>query len=225
MDARSVRLDVYVNDGKGTVYDIEMQAVVKKELPRRSRYYQCMIDLQLLDKGESYTKLNHSFVIFICLSDMFGKGRHIYTFLNTCKEEPGLLLEDGAAKIFLNADGIADDVSPELKAFLDYVAGKKSEDTFVQKLDEALKEAKKNRKWRHEYMTLLMRDQENREQGREEGREEGRAEGRKEGISHGEEMMAELINRLSADKRSAEILKVTTDKAYRQKLYEEYNIV
>ena len=26
-DAKGVRLDVYVNDGKGTVYDIEMQAV------------------------------------------------------------------------------------------------------------------------------------------------------------------------------------------------------
>lgn len=69
VDARSVRLDVYVNDGKGTVYDIEMQAVTSRELPKRSRYYQCMIDLQLLDKGQSYKRLNNSFVIFICLSD------------------------------------------------------------------------------------------------------------------------------------------------------------
>jgi len=173
VDARSVRLDVYINDGKGTVYDLEMQAVNTKELPRRSRYYQCMIDLQLLDKGQPYRKLNKSFVIFICLSDVFDRGRHIYTFENVCKEDLTLSLEDGTTKIFLNADGKMDDVSEELKAFLDYVAGVKSEDTFVQKLDEAVKEAKKDREWRHEYMTLLMRDQENIEKGRAEGRKEG----------------------------------------------------
>ena len=38
-DAKSVRLDVYVKDGKDTVYDIEMQASDTKELPKRSRYY------------------------------------------------------------------------------------------------------------------------------------------------------------------------------------------
>ena len=62
-----------------------------------------------------------------------------------------------------------DDVSRELKAFLDYVAGKKSEDSFVKRLEEAVKAAKKNREWRDENMTLLMRDQENIEKGIEKG--------------------------------------------------------
>ena len=70
-----------------------------------------------------------------------------------------------------------DDISEELKAFLDYEAGKKSNDSFVEKLEEAVKEAKKNREWRHEYMTLLMRDQENLEKGREQGRQQGREQG------------------------------------------------
>lgn len=72
---------------------------------------------------------------------------------------------DETTKIFLNADSNMDDVSKELKAFLDYAAGKITNDTFVQELDEAVKEAKQNRKWRHEYMTLLMRDQINIEKG------------------------------------------------------------
>ncbi len=38
MDARSVRLDVYVKDEKEVVYDIEMQVSHTKELPKRSRY-------------------------------------------------------------------------------------------------------------------------------------------------------------------------------------------
>ncbi|MCM1251697.1 MAG: Rpn family recombination-promoting nuclease/putative transposase [Clostridium sp.] len=175
-DAKSVRLDVYVRDGKGTVYDIEMQVADTKELPKRSRYYQSMIDLQMIDKGQSYKKLKPSYVIFICPFDIFGKGKHIYTFENICKEDTSITLKDEAVKIFLNADSSQDDVSKELKAFLDYVAGKESEDDFVQRLEEAVKEARKNREWRREYMTLLMRDQENIEKGIEKGKIEGRAE-------------------------------------------------
>lgn len=168
-DAKSVRLDVYVKDGKGTVYDIEMQVADTKELPKRARYYQSLIDLQLIDKGQAYKKLKPSYIIFICPFDAFGKGRHIYTFENTCREDRSILLGDGTTKIFLNTDSDLDDVSKELRAFLDYVAGKKPEDDFVKKLEKAVKEAKRNREWRHEYMTLLMRDQENMEKGMEKG--------------------------------------------------------
>ncbi len=168
-DAKGVRLDVYVNDGKGTVYDIEMQAVTSKYLPRRTRYYQSMIDLQLVDKGQDYDTLNNSYIIFICISDLFGKGRYMYTFENVCKEDSEVILNDGAKKVFLNADGRNGAVSEELKAFLDYVAGKPSEDTLVKKLKLAVEEAKKNREWRREYMTLLMRYRENRKIGMEVG--------------------------------------------------------
>lgn len=154
VDARSVRLDVYVKDDKDTVYDIEMQVADTRELPKRSRYYQGMIDLQLIDKGQTYKKLNQSYIIFICPFDLFGKGRHVYTFENVCKEDTSVSLHDGTTKIFLNAYGMMDDVSEELKAFLDYVAGRDSDDVFVQKLEEALEDAKRNREWRHEYMTL-----------------------------------------------------------------------
>lgn len=123
----------------------------------------------MIDKGRSYKKLNPSYVIFICQFDLFHMGRHIYTFENICREDKNISLGDGAVKIFLNADGKMNDVSRELKAFLDYVAGKKSEDAFVNKLEEAVKAAKKNREWRREYITLLMRDQENIEKGIEKG--------------------------------------------------------
>lgn len=58
-------------------------------------------------------------------------------------------------------------------------------------------------------MTLLMRDQLNEKKGRE----------------HGEEMMAKLIILLNEDGRLSEIVKVSQDKEYRQKLYTEYDIV
>lgn len=92
VDAKSVRLDVYVKDEKGTVYDIEMQVTDTKEFPKRTRYYQSMIDLQMIDKGQPYKKLKPSYIIFICPFDMFGKRRHIYTFENICKEDGSIVL-------------------------------------------------------------------------------------------------------------------------------------
>lgn len=208
-EAKGIRLDVYVNDGKGTVYDIEMQAVTSKYLPRRSRYYQSMIDLQLVDKGQDYDTLNNSYIIFICLSDLFGKGRYLYTFENVCKEDSEVMLNDGTKKVFLNADGKNGAVSGELKAFLDYVAGKPSEDTFVKKLECAVEKAKQNREWRREYMTLLMRDKENQ----------------KIGEKRGEEKILLLVERLIEDKRFDDIARIKTDNSYRQKLYIEYHII
>ena len=72
-------------------------------------------------------------------------------------------------------------ISEELKAFLTYAAGKPSEDVFVEKLKCAVEKAKKNRKWRHEYMTLLMRDRENQKIGKEIGKEIGKKIGKEIG--------------------------------------------
>ena len=208
IDAKSVRFDAYVEDGKGTVYDIEMQVGMSKELPKRTRYYQSLLDMRMIDKGEPYKKLKPSYIIFICPFDQFGMGRHIYTFENICKEDKSVLLNDGTTKIFLNAKGTMDDVSPELKAFLDYVAGKKPADPFVDELEEAVKNARKNREWRHEYMTLLMRDQENIEMGMEKGMEIGKAEGIIEtgidfGLSEGE-LLKRLQDKLNITFESAQ---------------------
>lgn len=208
MEAKGIRLDVYVKDNSEVVYNIEMQASSTSKLPKRSRYYQRMIDLQLIDKGQKYNKLNRTYIIFICLKDIFGKGRHMYTFENICKEDKSISMGDETTKIFLNANGKMDDVSKELKAFLDYAAGRKTDDSYVQELDDAVKEAKKNRKWRHEYMTLLMRDEENREIGEKIG----------------EDRMSKLVRKLTLDKRFEDILIITEDKEYRKKLYKEYQI-
>lgn len=208
IDAKSIRLDVYVKDKKGTVYDIEMQVTDTKELPKRMRYYQSVLDLQLIEKGQTYNTLKPSYIIFICPFDLFEKGRHIYTFENICKEDKSLNLGDDTTKIFLNADSNMDDVSKELRAFLDYVAGKKSDDKFIIKLEEAVKKARLTKEWRREYMTLYMRDRLNIEKGEEKG----------------EEKMIVLVEKLVEDKRFDDISMLKVNKQYRQKLYKEYNI-
>ncbi len=168
-DAKSVRLDIYVEDGKETVYNIEMQTGENGNLPKRARYYQGMIDLNILEKGANYKDLKRSFVIFVCTFDLFGEGRHIYTFENRCIQNLKLGLGDDTTKIILNTKGTMDDVTPEMKKLLDFIDGKEPEDDFTRELDEAVQSVRRNEKWRLDYMTLQMHYQEKYEQGIEQG--------------------------------------------------------
>lgn len=170
-DAKSIRLDVYVRDGRDTIYNVEMQTVDTKNLPKRSRYYQGLIDLNLIEKGEVYNKLNKSYVIFICMSDVFKKGRHIYTFENICIEDNTIFLKDETTKVFLNPYSDMDDVDEELGNFLKYLADGLAVDKFTQELDNEVEKAKENKEWRREFVTQYMKEQIIREEAMEAGME------------------------------------------------------
>lgn len=133
-----------------------------------------MIDLNLIERGADYNDLRKSYIIFICPFDVFEKGLHKYTFENQCIEMPELKLDDETRKIFLCAGGTADDVSDDMKDFLDWLIGKQGKSELVKALDNAVQKARNHEEWRLEYMTLLMRDQEMIRRGREEGLQAGR---------------------------------------------------
>ena len=46
-----------------------------------------------------------------------------------------------------------DDVSPEMKRILDYIDGKGASDKFTEELEEAVRSARQNERWRLDYMT------------------------------------------------------------------------
>lgn len=165
-NSKSVRLDVYVEDDKHTVYNIEIQTTSKKHLPKRMRYYQGMIDLNIIDKGEDYYDLKKSFVIFICTYDPFGAGRYIYTFSNRCEEDDSIVLGDETTKIVLNVNGTVGNISNELKDTLDFIAGKQPKGSYAKELEAAVEEVRQSEEWRREYMTLLMRDKEQQKLGK-----------------------------------------------------------
>ena len=132
-----VRFDVYSEDNQNVVYDCEMQTKDNSNCPKQARYYQGMIDLNLIERGADYSELKKSYIIFICPFDEFKAGLHKYTFKTCCKELPEITLEDEATKIFLCAGGEADDVSSEMKEFLDWMVHKqKGRSKFVMRLDE-----------------------------------------------------------------------------------------
>ena len=94
-----------------------------KNLPKRSRFYQSMIDSKLLEPGEKdFNKMNDVYIILIAPFDLFGEGKYMYTFQMTCQESFSVLLNDGATRIFLNTHGTnPEDVSPELVELLHYI--------------------------------------------------------------------------------------------------------
>ena len=191
MDARyqgkGIRMDVYVRDDAATVYNIEMQVRMLEgtSLFKRTRYYQSMIDADLLAAGADYDDLNKTIIIFICPFDPFGEGRHIYTFENICLENTKCKLQDGTTKIFLNTKGTMTDVDGSVKAFLDYVNGIVGEDPLVREMDEMIRRIKRENEERVSYMTFAMKMMEERKEGFREGERHGFTNGLAEGKAEG----------------------------------------
>lgn len=150
-ESKSIRLDVYVEDDRNTIYNIEMQTTDKKNLPKRTRYYQGMIDLNIISKGNDYNKLQKSYVIFICDYDEFG-----YTFEKQCKEVPGLMLGDDTVVVILNTKATTNDVSDALRDLLDYIGGEKPQSLLTKSLNEEVQKIKLNEDWRRDFMTMNM---------------------------------------------------------------------
>ena len=153
--AKSIRLDVYVEDDENTVYDLEVQTTDKRNLGRRMRYYQSMIDVRVLEKGQDYKKLKKSFVIFICNYDPYGKNRYIYTFRNRCDEDQSVLLDDEAAKIIINTKGTVGEIGEDLKAVIQYLNSGAASTDYTRALDAEVESVKADEKVRMRYMLLV----------------------------------------------------------------------
>ena len=182
---KSIRLDVYFED-EDAVYDIEMQKVKRWNLPKRSRMYSSMMDANMLDKGLEYDALKKSYVIFICMFDVFGKGMKSYRFRTMCENVQGLPLDDGRYIIVVNTKGSAGDSTEDMDAFFEYLnggvgsigSGERSGNGFVKKLDRYVLDINGDEDWRQGYMKY--------ELNLIEKYKEGMASGEAKGISIGE---------------------------------------
>lgn len=181
---RSIRLDVFALDERANIYDTEMQAGYRKDLIKRSRYYQGVIDASLLEPGSvSFDSLNNVYVIMITPFDLFGEEKYCYTFRSYCEEHKELRLADGSTRIFLNTRGKNDgEVSRELVDFLHYIEN--TDGTFaaetgserIQKIHECVSQIKHSEEMGVKYMQAWEEKVMEREQGKIEGKIEGKAE-------------------------------------------------
>ncbi|MGI5097057.1 Rpn family recombination-promoting nuclease/putative transposase [Treponema socranskii] len=187
-ESKGIRLDVYVSEPK-RIFDIEIQTSIPPSLPKRTRYYQSLMDVDNLLRGQSYAELKESYVIFICTQDPFGKGLPVYTFRNVCSEDDGIFLDDKSVKVFYNVGAYGKEDELELSALLEYLCERRATSGFTQHIDALVEKAKRNEKFRSVYMSLNIREDDLRMAGEKIGFERGVAagirRGRRDGIAAG----------------------------------------
>ena len=174
---RGIRMDFYVEDDKGQVFDVEMQKRNQGNIPKRTRFYQALIDAPMLKSGErGFDNMKPAYIIVICGFDQYGYGLYRYTFENRCKEIKDLTMGDECRKIILNTKGTNDDeVEKSLVDFLHYV-DHSSEENVPKDCDDRLKhlhkkiyEIKSNEQMGVSYMKMEERDRLIQEDGERKG--------------------------------------------------------
>lgn len=146
IDVKGIRLDVYVEDDQNTVYNIEMQSANRGSLPKRSRYYQSVMDVESLNRGSVYQELQKR------LEDGTTK-----IFLNT------------KGKIYNVSKELQDALRYLEKPII------KEDSLQLSKMIEAqFRKAMSDQKWRQDVKAMEIRYQELLQEGRIEGRTEGR---------------------------------------------------
>lgn len=176
---RSIRLDVITMDEYG-LYNTEVQKRNTGNLPRRSRFYQALMDSSTLAPGEvNFNRMPDATLITIAPFDLFGEGKYCYTFRMKCEESEHLSLEDGATRIFLNTRGTNEgEVSEELVSLLHYFEESTEENASrcnsarIQTLHRQVSRIKAS----EEIGVRYMQQWEEKVYAKEEGRIEGKAE-------------------------------------------------
>lgn len=119
---RAIRLDAWGRTEDDRQVNIEMENYASKDnIPKRSRFYQGLLDTPILKAGKKtkYRELPSTIIIFITQEDIFNKDLAMYTFTEQCEEIQGLHLDDGTKKIFLNMS--SKNGSKELISLLQYM--------------------------------------------------------------------------------------------------------
>ena len=203
--SKGIRLDLFVIDEDGVAYDIEMQMdnSYKEFLGRRTRYYVSTMDNNALKKGERYSQLRKSYVIFICTFDPFGRGLAKYTFNAICNEDHSLVLDDGVTRVFINTEGDRHRISKELASFIGYISTGEVTDDYTKDLDEEVRALRNDDGRERDYMTYMQTIMEHEDMAYSRGITQGISQG----ISQASKAMA--IKMLKANKPYEEISEFT----------------
>ena len=188
---KGVRLDVYLKDND-KIIDVEMQSYPQEALGKRTRYYNSMIDMDSLMKGQDYTELKDCYILFICKKDPFIDdneqpcGLPCYTFRNTCLEKSDVNLNDKTLKVIYNASAYREEKDPRIRDFLHFVCtNEPGKDDFTNRLSAIVEKLKDNEKFKGDYLAMNLHDRDLIRRTRKEAIEEGIAMGISQGISQG----------------------------------------
>ncbi len=176
--SHGIRLDAYVTEETEEgikVYDVEpdKRSSKKAGLPKRSRYYADLIDVQLLNAGTDYEKLPELVTIFILSYDPFGEDAMYYEAGTVIKTHPHIPYDDGIRRIFLYADGNlpedADEDAHKIKNLVTYIRSSNKQnvvDENTRKLDSIVADTKSKKDVGIRIMKSWERERELIEEGR-----------------------------------------------------------
>ena len=211
---KGIRMDVYAY-GVDKAFNIELQTSDTGELPERARYYQGVLDVDQLNKGVEYSELRTSYVIFICIPDIFKKGLGKYSFENICKENSEVLLNDRAYKYFFIAKNYDKILNEDQKDFLRLVLSNECSSGFSNKISKMVEAAKHNTQWRKQFMEFERQMAYSFREGKAEGLVEGKAEAK-------EEVVVEMLKKDISPELIAECVKLPLEKVL--ELQEKSNV-
>ena len=166
--SHGVRLDVYVKDSD-RIFDLEMQTYYDKDIGKRARYYQSMIDADNTARGQDYSDMKESYVIFIFPFDPFKRGKPVYHYKEIDKDDGTDDLNSGAHKFFFNASAYKKENKVEIKNFLEYIYTSKVNDEFTAEIAKAVRETKEDNLFKGNYKVEALSLRDARKRGKLEG--------------------------------------------------------
>ena len=188
---KGVRLDVYLRDSD-KIIDVEMQSYPQEELGLRTRYYQSMIDTDSLMKGQDYSEMKSSYILFICKSDPFRDeggncfGLPRYTFGTECLEDKRVKIHDKIQKVIYNASGYEKESDVRVRDFLRFIrTNEPGEDDFANRLSAMVEKIRDDEKFRKEYAAMNLHDRDITRTVRRKALAEGLEKGIQKGIEKG----------------------------------------
>ena len=237
-DCHGIRMDISIkevteDDGKTIrLFDVEPNNIKKVHLPKRSRFYQALLDVKELEAGVDYDKLPDMLTIWILPYDPFGKDCMLYSVKNVVEEHPEIEYNDGIRKLFLYTGGKKGGTKA-LKNLLTYLERSVEEnavDEELKKLHSSVKRLKSSRKIGVKYMNM----QEVMKYKIEEAVEEAVKEAVEEAVAENtievtanvtkevELRMSELTRILLKENRMEDLRRMTEDEAFRRELLNHY---
>ena len=228
LHGRALVLDCLCTDEKGLLYNIEVQNSSAGAIPKRARYHAALMDTHTLKKGEKFSKLPESYVIFITDKDVLGEGEQLYQIERVIRKS-GSLFRDGSHILYFNTARQDDNALGKLARDFKEANPKEIQSKVLSHRVASLKEGKLDREGEKKMNVLLEKYrkkavEEGIEKGMEKGIEKGIEQGIQKGLEQGKNHLALLIGRLLEAGRMDDLKRVSYDEVYREKLLKEFGL-
>ena len=224
LHGRALVLDCLCTDENGLLYNIEVQNSSAGATPKRARYHAALMDTNTLKKGEKFSKLPESYVIFITDKDVLGEGEQLYQIERVIRKS-GSLFRDGSHIFYFNTARQDDNALGKLAKDFKEANPKEIQSDVLSRRVSSLKEGKLDREGEKKMNVLLEKYRKKAvEEGIEKGIEKGIEQGIQQGLELGKNHLALLIGRLLEAGRMDDLKRVSFDEEYREKLLKEFGL-